>query len=636
VAKRDERELVFEASAYLQTLIGRELFRREDFAIVELIKNAYDSGASTVVITIRPPSEKEPGQITVLDDGSGMDLDTFRQSFMFAGYSERPEQAKTAVRVPTGEKGVGRFATDRLGTALSVTTKTKARQSALKVDIDWTRFSDRKKRFSDVTAPFTTVHSDRFHRGSGTYLEITHLRSRWERTDIERLRSSLSRLLNPFAPPKNFSLELHVPGSDKLSGPIEPPTIDEPDIDLRFELRRDGTVVRTVKRAPGLDEPTKEVVEHPFDTSPLVGMRGRLLYFLKRPSKTKVAGLPPAVRVYRDGFRIEPFGREDADWLGIEAQRAKRAGHAHVVPSRLFGFVETQRKKHPDLRDVTSREALLDNDASRVLVSAVRREIDKLEGLIKVEVTEPRWKVGQAERAAELERARLQTLSIMSFGLAHELRQPLQAIESEADNIKMRLRALDIDDAEITDSEKSIEANVKRIDGNIKLIASISSGNLEGVTSLDLADLLRRDCAVFAARAAAQGIDFQQDVPPTQVARVNAPTIGIVLANLINNSIDALRDRDGDDARPKRIMVSLSTRGTEHVIEVSDTGSGIPKEIQAKIFKKFATKKTGGMGVGLYHCNVIVGSQGGAMTFSTRLNVGTTFTVRFPEPKGAA
>lgn len=629
-----KNQLKFEASAYLQTLIGRELFQREDFALVELIKNAYDSGASKVVITIQPPSVKEPGRITVLDDGSGMDLNTFRQSFMFAGYSERPGQVKSATRVPTGEKGVGRFATDRLGTRLAVTTKTRAAVSALKVDIDWTKFSDRKKRFSDVSAPFSAVDSHAFGRRSGTLLEITRIRSRWERSDIERLRSSLSRLLNPFAPPKQFIMDLQIPGAEKLSGPILPPTLDDPDIDLRFELRRDGSVLRTVKKAPGLEEPAAEIVEHTFDTSPLTGMRGRFLYYLKRPSKAKVAGLPPAVRVYRDGFRIEPFGREDADWLGIEAQRAKRAGHAHVVPSRLFGFIETQRKKHPDLRDVTSREALLDNDASRVLVTSVRREIAKLEGLIKVEISEPRWKVGQAERAAELERARLQTLSIMSFGLAHELRQPLQAIESEAGNIKTRLQQLGISDKEISESEESIEHSVKRIDGNIKLIASISSGNLEGVTTLDLADLLRQDVAVFAARAAAQGIEVRQEIPATQPAQVNAPTIGMVLANLINNSIDALRDRDHDDQRTKRVVVALSRQGTEHVIEVSDTGPGIPKEIQQKIFKKFATKKTGGMGVGLYHCNVIVGSQGGTMTFSTRLGVGTTFTVRLPEPKG--
>ena len=631
-----QSELPFEASAYLQTLIGRELFQREDFAIVELIKNAYDSGASKVVITIRPPTEREPGGITVLDDGSGMDLPTFRQNFMFAGYSERPDQIKDATRVPTGEKGVGRFATDRLGQHLSVTTRSKGGGAALKVEIDWTKFADRKKRFRDVSATYTRVETDRFARGTGTLLEITRLRSRWERTDIERLRSSLGRLLNPFAPPKNFSLQLQVPNSAKLSGPIEPPVIKDPDIDLRFELDRRGRVIRTVRRAPGLDGPLTEEGDRPFDTTPLAGMRGRFLYFLKRPQKNKVPTLPPAVRVYRDGFRIELFGREDADWLGIAAKRAKRAGHAHVVPSRLFGFIETQRRRHPDLRDVTSREALLENDASRVLVSAVREEIDRLESLIKVEVAEPRWKRSQAERAAEFERARMQTLSIMSFGLAHELRQPLQAIESEADNIKTRLQVLGIEDTDITESEKSIEGNVRRIDDNIKLIASISSGNHEGVTALDLAALLRQECAVLSARAALQGIEVKQEIPATQPARLNAPTVGMVLVNLINNSIDAFRDLSESDKRTKRIIVSLTKRKSEHIIEVSDNGPGIPADIQANIFKKFATKKTAGMGVGLYHCNVIVRTQDGSITFSTRANVGTTFTVRLPESRATA
>lgn len=624
-------EIPFEASAYLQTLIGPELFQREDFALVELIKNAYDSGASSVSITIQPATEREPGRIVVVDDGSGMDLKAFRRNFMFAGYSERPDQVNDADRVPTGEKGVGRFATDRLGSMLSVLTKVKGDQTALRVEIDWTKFADRRKKFSDVTASLSTVDRHPFGRQSGTQLEITQLRSQWERTDIERLRDSLGRLLNPFAPPKNFSIELVVSGSEKLSGPIEPPTLEGADIDVRFELRRNRQMTRKIKRAPGSDEATEESIALPFDTSALAGMRGRFLYFLKRPPKSRVAGLPPAVRVYRDGFRIEPFGREDADWLGIEAHRAKRAGHAHIVPSRLFGFVETQRKKHPDLRDVTSREALLDNEASRVLVSTVRREIDGLADLIREEVSEPRWKVSRAQQVAQMERARLQTLNIMSSGIAHELRQPLQVIESEADNIKLRLKQLKIIDADIADSERSIEDNIKRIDANIKLIASISSGNLEGVSSLDLADVVRRDCAVFAARATAQAIDLVQEVPASQPANVNEATIGMVLANLIKNAMDALQEPDANAQRKKRITVTLSKRGSDHVIDVSDTGPGIPKQIQQKLFKKFATEKTGGMGVGLHHCYVIVGSQGGSMTFSTRANVGTTFTVRLPE-----
>src|SRR5262249_2624099 len=109
-----------------------------------------------------------------------------------------------------------------------------------------------------------------------------------------------------------------------------------------------------------------------------------------------------------------------------------------------------------------------------------------------------------------------------------------------------------------------------------------------------------------------------------------------VLANLILNSIDALVDRNARDTRPKQIVVSLARRGPEHVIKVSDTGPGIPSELQSNIFKQFATQKTAGMGLGLYHCNLIVRFQGGSMEFSTRLNVGTTFTVRLPEPKNGS
>src|SRR5277367_4314410 len=121
----NDSELRFKASAHLQRLIGRELFRSDELAILELVKNAYDSGASRVEVTIQPATERLPGEIIIRDNGSGMDLSAFRKTFMFAGFSSRPEEVETATRVPTGEKGIGRFASDRLGSALSVVTRVK-------------------------------------------------------------------------------------------------------------------------------------------------------------------------------------------------------------------------------------------------------------------------------------------------------------------------------------------------------------------------------------------------------------------------------------------------------------------------------------------------------------------------------
>src|ERR1039458_1202725 len=97
------KTLSFEVSANLQKLVGEELVTNEEMAIIELVKNAYDSGARNVTITIQPTTTREPGYIKIADDGPGMSFDEFKRIFMFAGYSERDVEAKTATRIPTGE-----------------------------------------------------------------------------------------------------------------------------------------------------------------------------------------------------------------------------------------------------------------------------------------------------------------------------------------------------------------------------------------------------------------------------------------------------------------------------------------------------------------------------------------------------
>ncbi len=81
----EPQKLTFEASAYLQTLIGRELFRSRELAVVELVKNAYDSGARNVNIRISLPTEKRVPSFEITDDGSGMDLAGIKRLFMVAG-----------------------------------------------------------------------------------------------------------------------------------------------------------------------------------------------------------------------------------------------------------------------------------------------------------------------------------------------------------------------------------------------------------------------------------------------------------------------------------------------------------------------------------------------------------------------
>src|ERR1039458_2764967 len=200
-------KLAFEASAYLQTLIGRELFRSRELAVVELVKNAYDSGARNVTIRISLPTEKRPAFFEITDDGCGMDLAGIKRLFMTAGYSEKNDDPVGAKeRIPTGEKGIGRFASVRLGSQLQVETKTAGQTEGTVVPINWNLFNTRKKRFNQIEVPHYRQPLSFLEKGqSGTRLTITQLREPWDGISIKRLRNSLSELLNPYDPPDRKS-----------------------------------------------------------------------------------------------------------------------------------------------------------------------------------------------------------------------------------------------------------------------------------------------------------------------------------------------------------------------------------------------------------------------------------------------
>ena len=555
----------------------------------------------------------------------------FEHLFMVAGYSERPEEAASAKRVPTGEKGIGRFAASRLGSRLTVMTKAAANETkSLKIDFDWREFQDKNKKFDDVLIPFELTFTNTLPKGrTGTILEITGLHSDWRRDRIERLRATLSELMDPFHKPGDFEIVMEVSDSEKLSGPVVQKPPSGADLEFEFRVLADEKISRKLSTALPDSENQRETVNSNANTEPLIGLSGRFLYFLKRPSKDKSKGLPAGVRLYRDGMHLEPFGSPTADWLGVSEKRAKRAGHAHVVPSRLYGFFEISRIKHVLLKDTTSRQALIDNEAAQSMVTLLREQLEFLEEKIRTLVAVPKWEAGRQKKAIKLERARLHALGMLSAGLGHEMRQPLQVIRTQAGNIRTRLSEIGVDDLELTKSEAAIDRNVQRMDNSIKYIADLAKGDVEKVDSLDLAEHLRDDCQFFENECKSKGIQLEIKTPTNQLARISQTGFSLVLLNLLRNSMEALDEMV--EQNDKKISILLSKDGLQNVLEVTDNGPGINSEMQKKLFKEFETGKTGGMGVGLYTCKVIVQAHGGAITYNTRVGLGTTFHVQLPD-----
>ena len=96
-----------------------------------------------------------------------------------------------------------------------------------------------------------------------------------------------------------------------------------------------------------------------------------------------------------------------------------------------------------------------------------------------------------------------------------------------------------------------------------------------------------------------------------------------VYRNLITNALQATPPRG-------RVIVRSTRDGQSAVVEVADTGCGIPKERLDTIFDDFVTTKRRGLGLGLAISKKIVEQLGGTITVASEVGVGTTFTIRFP------
>lgn len=625
------QRLPFEASAHLQTLIGRELFRTEEFAIVELIKNSYDSGATRVIVTIRPQSDREPGEVEIRDNGTGMGLAEFQRLFMVAGYSEKAQVPTDSRRIPTGEKGIGRFASDRIGRNLLVLTKKKNSSKGATLDINWDDFESRKKRFNEVTAGYREDSIQLFERNeSGTILRISRLRSVWTNKRVEVLRSTLSQLLDPFIPPRDFEIDIQVPGKERLSGVVLPLEIPSADVELQLRVLKDGKVRRTLT---GNKIPSSKQVEFHVEEENLRGLQARFFYFLPKGSiSRRPTKLPPGVRLFRDGFRVEPFGPNNPDWLGVSEHKARRAGHAHIAPRRLFGVVSISRRTHSEIRDTTSREALLDTQAATDLVVFLKRQLGDLEDVIREDFTEPNWEVNRAreefERTAEFETAKLQTLGIMATGVAHDLRQPLQTIRLQAENIRRRLAQLGIEDHLVTSSQAAIDRSVGRIDKRIRLFASISAGSSQDDQEIDLAALLKETCEELQSSCEQNDVELYVKSPDTLPAFLNATLVVAVITIIINNAVEAFTEVTDDRERQIHVHLWLGEKGP--AVEIRDNANGIPEDVQKNIFQRFTSQKASGMGVGLHISRSIMRARGGDIAFTTHPGKGTIFLVSLP------
>lgn len=137
-------DLHFDVSTGLKRVLGRELITNDEVAIFEMVKNSFDAKARTVYLHF------EPDSITIADDGSGMSYEDLQNKWLFVAYSakrlgnDRDEFREKAIERTqyAGNKGIGRFSSDRLGERLILQTRPAGDQSrdVHTLSVDWERF----------------------------------------------------------------------------------------------------------------------------------------------------------------------------------------------------------------------------------------------------------------------------------------------------------------------------------------------------------------------------------------------------------------------------------------------------------------------------------------------------------------
>ena len=215
----------------------------------------------------------------------------------------------------------------------------------------------------------------------------------------------------------------------------------------------------------------------------------------------------------------------------------------------------------------------------------------------------------QGERVDML--APLTPHSLLAFSaLAHEIKQPLAAILSNA-QAAWRFLAMDqLDVAEVRAALDDIIADARRADEVIRgLQAFVTAGSMER-TRLDVNDVIREVSQLIRGDAAAQRftirLELATHLPPVYGDRIQ---LRQVVLNLVQNAFEAM----GQTEDTARSVVVRTTLETQEVITVAvhDSGTGIDETSLTRLFHPFFTTKAGGMGLGLALSRSIIAAHGG-------------------------
>jgi signal transduction histidine kinase len=633
---------------------------------------------------------RQANWISVLDTGVGMSLANLESAFLTIGTRSKQrlksEPQNDAGSALLGEKGIGRLSAMRLGDHLRVKTAQKEDKNWNLLDIDWSVFShDSDALLEDIHLEPSVGDKKSNPTECGTTIHISSLHRDWDRDHVNDIaRDDFARLNDPFAKQVRFPIILKHNQEIVPIPRLENWILQHAHGKCSGQLRQldDGTLVFSGNMAASgkLDTfsynrtellsaaavPTPEILQAlgPF-TVDFYWFNRRLLTALDGVGdlatvRARLAIWTGGLMMFRDGFRVPPYGGPDDDWLDLDRTALSRGGYK-LNRAQIVGRVAITGRANPRLKDQANREGLIDNEEKRALqrllthliqqtfwsflvrvekaaqpareptgeaviekrladeesrlqrnlqllierVPSVKRETETLaeirEGLESLRAVMA--SVRQLSR--EYEEGRTQLLNLAGVGLtveilAHELNR---ATESALDTLS-NLPAKELS-ASTSKALLGLGAQLKTLQKRLRVLDPLSTSGRNRKEKVDITQLVRDVLESHAEHFGREGVTISIRVLPTGSSRLLLTVVrGMivqVLENLISNSLYWLRQQKkvDPDFRPQITLV-LDTTSRE--LSFSDNGPGISDADEDKVFEAFYTKRPagGGKGLGLF------------------------------------
>jgi signal transduction histidine kinase len=228
--------------------------------------------------------------------------------------------------------------------------------------------------------------------------------------------------------------------------------------------------------------------------------------------------------------------------------------------------------------------------------------------------------VRELESELELSR-RLAAIGRLTSGVGHEVKNPINAIVVHLELLRNKLSG---PDARAMRHLEIIESEIQRLDRVVQTLVDFSRPVELQLKEQDLRRVVSGVLMLASAELETHNVRVSSHMPERPLTtKVDADLIKQAILNVVLNGAQAM-SQGGD------LHVTLREDGRMAAIEISDSGSGIPDDIRAKIFDLYFTTRKDGSGIGLAMTYRIIQLHNGSIDVQSEQNIGSTFTLKLP------